>query len=192
MTFEQDKKRILEKIGKADKPDKSFKGSIDKQILPLINLINSKKNYYTTSSCAGRIIFVRTIKKKEPNAFLFMTHEKTSFDEIKNALKKIKNKEVWFKQEPCILHVCCKTIKDAQDLVNKAKLSGWKKSAIIVSSRRVVCELLSTEVISLPLVKNKLLVDDNYIKILVKEANFNLEKVGKKIEKFYLLVSSNK
>jgi len=76
--------------------------------------------------------------------------------------------------------------------VNKAKLSGWKKSAIIASSRRVVCELLSTEVISLPLVKNKLLVDDNYIKILVKEANFNLEKVGKKIEKFYLLVSSNK
>ena len=50
--FEKEKQDFL------SKKDKSKKGSIDDGIIGLINLINSKSDYYTTSSCAGRIVLL--------------------------------------------------------------------------------------------------------------------------------------
>lgn len=35
--------------------DLSKKGSIDEQIMDLVQYINAKDNYFTTSSCSGRI-----------------------------------------------------------------------------------------------------------------------------------------
>ena len=52
MVFEQQKKTVLSKL------DKSKKGSIDKGILKLVNTINKNSNYYTTSTCSGRIILL--------------------------------------------------------------------------------------------------------------------------------------
>ena len=131
MSFKEQKKIMLSKLGKVDRSDK---GSIDGRISPLVNLINSKKNYYTTSSCSGRIVLLKTIRRKKPHNFIFRTHNKISSKEIKKQLSvKKKSKEVWFKQEPCILHVVCKNIKDAQDLVDKAKFAGWKRSGIMAT-----------------------------------------------------------
>ncbi|MBW2966012.1 hypothetical protein KY342_02835, partial [Candidatus Woesearchaeota archaeon] len=52
MQFENQKKTFLKKI------DKSKKGGIDKEIIPLVNKINNSRNYYTTSSCSGRIVLL--------------------------------------------------------------------------------------------------------------------------------------
>lgn len=35
--------------------DLSRKGSVDEAIVPLVRYINAREEYYTTSSCAGRI-----------------------------------------------------------------------------------------------------------------------------------------
>ena len=48
--FDSTKKDIL------NKKDKSNIGFIDGKISKLCNLINSKEDYFTTSSCSGRII----------------------------------------------------------------------------------------------------------------------------------------
>ncbi|MBI2659990.1 hypothetical protein HYX07_02415, partial [Candidatus Woesearchaeota archaeon] len=40
------------------KKDKSKKGFIDKDAVKIVNCINSKSDYYTTSSCAGRIVLL--------------------------------------------------------------------------------------------------------------------------------------
>ncbi|KEP67670.1 UNVERIFIED_CONTAM: hypothetical protein HHA_227400 [Hammondia hammondi] len=40
--------------------DKSKKGSVDEEIRPLLDAINKLKNFYTSSSCAGRILLVGT------------------------------------------------------------------------------------------------------------------------------------
>ncbi len=67
MNFEKEKKDCLSKI------DKSKKGSIDKKIKELVDLINSLKDYYTTSSCSGRILLIKRPKsgKKCDVDFLF-------------------------------------------------------------------------------------------------------------------------
>ena len=79
--FAKEKKDFLRK------KDKSKKGSIDKDINPLVNEINSKDDYYTTSSCAGRIVLLemKSRKKNECN-WIFTKHDKVKFDEINNAL----------------------------------------------------------------------------------------------------------
>ena len=79
-TFQQQKQKQLSKL------DKSSIGSWDSKIKKLCNKINQKKNYYTTSSCAGRIILLKYSDIKQEDAFLFRTHNKTSFGEIKKAL----------------------------------------------------------------------------------------------------------
>ena len=50
-TFDLDKARVLH-----GKQDLSRKGSIDRPIADLVEYINSQDNYYTTSSCSGRIL----------------------------------------------------------------------------------------------------------------------------------------
>lgn len=181
MKFEQEKRIQL------SKQDNSDKGDTDKEILPLIKKINFKDDYYTTSSCAGRIVLIRGKEKKQEGLFLFRTHKKTSLKELKKALNdsvKRYNGLIYFKQEPCILHVASSSLKKAQESLDKAKLAGWKKSGIIVSNKRFVCEMTGTERIALPIAnKRRILVNDGYLKLLIKEANKKLARTREKIKK---------
>jgi len=166
--------------------DRSSIGSWDKKIAGLCNKLNKKKNYYTTSSCAGRVVLLKYSDVKQENAFLFRTHDKISFNEIKSALEKISkdyNGLVEFQQSCCILHIASLTLNDAQIIVNKAKEAGWQRSGIIGGKRNMV-ELHSTESMSFPIMdKGKILVDDNFLKLIVIVANDKLERVWKKIER---------
>ena len=49
LQFSSHKARGLEKV------DLSRKGSVDDAIMPMVKLLNSTDEYYTTSSCSGRI-----------------------------------------------------------------------------------------------------------------------------------------
>jgi len=184
MTFLHQKQKQLAKL------DKSHVGAWDKKIVSLCNKLNRNKEYYTTSSCAGRIILIKSSETKEPNLFVFRTHEKTDFHELKSALVKAKKKgNVIFQQEPCILHVACKDLESSQTLVDKAKFAGWKRSGIMATRKRFICELMSTEHLELPIIKDKkILVDEDFLKILVEQANAKLERTWEKIRKLEALV----
>lgn len=177
--FTKRKKEIL------SKKDKSSKKSYDEKILDLCWKINNLKNYYTTSSCAGRAVIMLDKNKKQKGVFLFVSHELLTFSRLKKTINNIKiKKPVKFKQEPCILHVACRSFNDASVLLKKAQLSGFKRAGIIASGKRFICELLSTEKLEFPLMKKgRLLVDDEFLKIIVKKSNENLKKSWKKIEK---------
>ncbi len=181
MSFEQEKKIQLAK------QDRSDKGETDRAILPLIKKINARRDYYTTSSCAGRIVLIKDSEKKQEGLFLFRTHNKISFSELKrelnNAVKEYKGL-AYLKQEACILHVACSSLQKAQELIDKAKFAGWKKSGIMASRRRFVCEMESTERIALPIAdKGKILLSDSYLKLLITEANKRLVRTRQKIKK---------
>lgn len=186
MTFEEDKEKQLAK------KDKSSIGGWDPKIEGLCNKLNKTDRYYTTSSCAGRFVLLRNVQEKQPGLFIFRTHDKITFVKLKKELEKAvknKEKEVSFKQSTCILHVACKTLEDSQELVDKAKLSGWKKSGIMATRNRFVCELTSTENLELPIItKGKILVDDNLLKMLVKEGNQKLERTWDKIKKLERMI----
>jgi tRNA wybutosine-synthesizing protein 3 len=80
MNFEKEKKEFL------TKKDKSRKGTIDNRIKKLVNKINSLDDFYTTSSCSGRVLILAMPKSNKKNEvqYLFTTHNKTDFNQIKN------------------------------------------------------------------------------------------------------------
>jgi len=182
--FPQKKRDVLARI------DKSSKKSWDKKIIKLCGKINSHDEYYTTSSCAGRVVLMVDDDKKGPELFLKVYHNLISFEELKKDLENTSNKRIIkFKQEPCILHVACKNLEDARDLYDKAKLVGWKKSGLISWERNIILELNSTEILGFLISDGKnILVDDDFLKIIVKKSNENLKKSWEKIEKLRKLL----
>lgn len=67
--FKAHKSRILAEIA-SPSPDASPKGSIDVQILPLINRLNLHDRVFTTSSCSGRVsVFLEGLKKNAKPGF---------------------------------------------------------------------------------------------------------------------------
>lgn len=178
-------KFLLGKEKQLSKSDRSNIGSWDKKLVTLCNKINKNKNYYTTSSCSGRVVLLKASDKKIEDAFLFRTHDTTSFKKLKKALDEIDYHDlVEFQQTSCILHVACRTIDDALLIVKKAKEAGWKRSGVMSSGERSMVELHSTESMCLPIMdKKKILVDNSYLKLIVEQANNKLTRVWEKINR---------
>lgn len=187
--FNQRKNDVLEKA------DKSSKGDLDEKIILLCETINSSENYYTTSSCAGRIVLMKDEDKKGSDLFLKVWHDKISFEELKNELEKLnlpqntpdhpsQREGIKFKLEPPIIHIACRDLESASELLEKAKHIGFKRSGVNTISKNIILELCSTEKLEFPIVQNgEILVDDEFLKIVVDKSNFLLEKGWSKIEK---------
>jgi len=183
--FNQQKKDIL------SKNDKSSIGGWDKKIVKLCEKINKLPDYYTNSSCAGRTALIIDKDEKQEGLFVKMHHELLSLEKLKKDLNEVLKlkKTIRFKQEACILHVSCKTLSDAQKLYDNAKLAGWKRSGIIATGRRFVVELNSTEKLEFPIIASgKILVDDNFLKAVIKKSNENMKKSWEKIVRLEKLI----
>ena len=176
------------------KNDKSFKQSWDKPILILCEIINKNPDYYTTSSCSGRIALFKGEIKKQPNILLKTYHEKITLKQLKKDLEEISKtfrSLIHFKQEPCIIHIATTNLEQAQKLHDLGKLAGWKKNGIIASSSRFVVELSGTDKLEFPIVnQSKFLVDDNFLNLIIKESNKRLDKSWEKIEKLNNLLKN--
>jgi len=187
MNFEKEKKEFLAK------KDKSRKGNIDSKIRKLVDKINSFDEFYTTSSCSGRILLLAHHKsgRKDKVKWLFSSHTKADFNKIKKSLDKLPKNDVWFRLQPVILHVACKNPEKTRKFLNLARDIGFRRSGIIsFGKNKLTLELISTEKIETIISKNKkLLVDDNYLKVLIEEGNKKLEKTWEKIDKLYKKIS---
>jgi len=178
--FNYRKKQQLVKI------DKSSKGNWDEKVISLCSKINCSKDYYTTSSCSGRIVLIKGSKIKSKDLFLFVSHSKISLNQLKKNISNIKGKGlIYFKQDPVILHIACKDLESAQKLIDFANnCAGWKRCGIITTNKRFVVELGGTEKMEFPFFYDgKILVDDDFLKILIKLSNKNLELGWEKISK---------
>jgi len=186
--FLREKKQSLSKL------DKSRKGSVDAKMAKLVAAINKNPDYYTTSSCSGRTILMIVPRegKKWDSEWLFTSHGRTTFTELKKSLLKLPEEPVWFKKEGMILHVCCRTIEAASDLADSAVKAGFRRSGII-AKKRIIAEINDTEKIEVPVsMEGRLLVDDSYIRLLVELANEKQDRTMKKIRKLYKLITSIK
>ena len=176
------------------KSDKSSIGCWDAKIKELCNKLNKGKDCYTTSSCGGRVVLLKASSEKIRDAFLFRSHAKVGFKELKDALLEVGGGYkglVEFQQTSCILHVACSSLDKGLELVQKAKEAGWKRSGVMCGGpgRRVVVELHSTESMSFPIMDNGvILVDDGFLKLVVKIANEKLCRTWDKIGRLVKLV----
>lgn len=163
------------------KKDKSSIGGWDEKIKELCDKINWFDEYFTTSSCSGRIMIIKDQDKKSPGLFEWVSHDKVSLKELISKIPKKGNFK--FKQEPPILHVACKDMVSCKRLLKKVQSAGWKRSGIISIARIAVLEIIGTDKIEFPLVeKDKLLVDEEFLRVVLEKANRNLEKSWEKMD----------
>ena len=168
-----------------NKKDKSFAQGWDKKIMKLCEKINFNENYYTTSSCSGRVLLMVDQEKKGSGLFLWTKHEKINRGEIEKELKKLSgNHSVKFKCEPPIIHVVCKTLNDAEKILEKGFRSGFKNSGIISTGKNIVVEIHGTEKLEFPIHKRgKLLVNSEFLEAVREKSNKKLEKGWEIIKK---------
>jgi len=185
--FIQRKKTVLSKI------DKSSKRSWDKKMLPLCEKINSLGNYYTTSSCSGRILLMVYQEKKQNDLFCNVYHNSISLavleKDLEEVCKKFKNKSIKFKLDPPILHIACRSMKDAKILYEKAKIAGWKKIGLVSWEKRIVLEIICTGKLEFPLIEcGKILVDENFLRLIIQQSNFKMKNSWEKIKRLEKLI----
>ena len=160
------------------------KGEIDEDIVELLNLINSLEGYVTLSSCSGRIAVIDLPETgdKKSSIFLGKWHREVNGEEVIRAALESKS-FAWLIQYPPILHVACRTLHHAEELVKIANNAGFRRSGVI-SLKNCVVEISSLERVELPLaVSGKLIAPEDYVNIAVKFANAKLRRGKDKLER---------
>ncbi|ORY97935.1 methyltransferase TYW3-domain-containing protein [Syncephalastrum racemosum] len=160
----------------AERRDKSPKGFIDAPILDLMHIINRHPEYYTTSSCSGRVAVYceglenETEKSTKGGEWLYVTHDPVPIPEkVDDAwvvgllfgnrpvqrehaplLNVLNHRLIYFKFEPLILHVEAATAEACMRLNNLAYQAGYQNSGI-TPSRRHMLAIRSTHKIDTPI-----------------------------------------
>ncbi|KAF0047466.1 hypothetical protein F2P81_001099 [Scophthalmus maximus] len=157
-TFRQWKTQCLNKL------DQSKKGSVDQHIEHVVSLLNSCEQYFTTSSCSGRVVLL---------------------DGVSGLAKA--GRDAVLKFEPFVLHVQCRRLEDAQLVHSAAINSGFRNSGLTVGkSGKIITAVRSTHGLEVPLSHDgKLLVAPEYLHFLTQIANQKMEENLRRIHRFY-------
>lgn len=181
MTFDNEKKTYLAKA------DKSKKGEIDEKIIPLLDLINAHPDYYTTSSCSGRVYLWRGSGKKNETEWLKVSH-----DLIKDHFLQInESRLVWLRLEGMIMHVACRDLNAANHLLEEVR-HLYKKSCILSASNKIIVEIRGSEFIEMPLYEDGTLLFSGDANWLIELINQKMGKMWEGMERLGELLISKK
>ena len=177
-----DGKRIaLEKLSKAISVNQ-----VDSGILPILDIINNSDEYYTTSSCFGRIVLLEipVIGNKKEAKSLGKWHREIEINELIAAAENAKDGQLWILSQSPIIHVSTKSYDAAEKILKIAIACGFKNSGLKSIGRRIIIEILSTERLDAPIGKNgKLFCTNKHLGLLVDISNEIMEKSTLKLSK---------
>jgi len=163
-------------------------GRTDKDIMDLLNLINSSQNFYTLSSCSGRIQIIegRNYSKRKELRSIAKFHYGITKEDLMNSFQNIKGDYAWISLQPPIIHIAAKSFDDAIKLLKIARTSGFKHSGIQAKNPdRYVIELNSSFRLDIPLrYKGVNLIKQEELDLLVELLNENLKLAKECIIKF--------
>ena len=158
-------------------------GKVDIEIVDIINKINQTDDYYTTSTCSGRVQLIDIASIEEMNGErLINSHSEISSDEIIN-LKFVNF--LLLLSEPPIFHIVAKDEVTAKKILLIGQSCGFKRTGIrSIKNKRYTVEILSTEFLKIPLGKDGIFwIKEEKIGELVVFVNDVLKRGKKKLEK---------
>lgn len=179
--FVSRKKYISEKLENAIRNNE-----IDREILPFLEKINRYEAFYTTSSCAGRILVadIPEDNNKLKTRFILCLHSDYTWNNILDALNSRFEHWLWFFVQPPIFHIVAYNIETAGFLVKAGLHSGFKHTSIISIQPTITVEIKDTVNISMPIGKyGKIEIDTNFLKEIFYMGDKKLKKARKKIKK---------
>ncbi|XP_077563019.1 tRNA wybutosine-synthesizing protein 3 homolog isoform X2 [Haemaphysalis longicornis] len=154
-----------EKLRRLGGADVSRKGSIDARIVQVVDCLNVFPQYYTTSSCSGRII-------------VFSGATDAALENVSASLT--------LKLEPFILHVRCQSVDAAQKLLAASIGAGCRNSGILLSrSGKVHLAVRTTLAMEVPLTDGgTVLVTPVYLEFLRRLANDKMMENWRRLQRF--------
>jgi len=179
--FSNGKKAALTKLKKARNEN-----LVDEKILQILDIINNSEKYYTSSSCAGRIVLLELpcIGDKKNAKFLGKWHWNIEPSEVISASEKAKTGQLWLLAQSPIIHIAAKTNLDAEIILKTAISSGFKNSGLKSLGKKIVVEICSTERLDVPIGENgRLFCDGRYLCLLVEIANDVIKNSGFKLNR---------
>ena len=180
--FIDSKEQALKSLEKAHSENK-----VDPLILSLLNIINNSDEYYTSSSCSGRIVLLEipNIGDKKHAKFLGKWHQTMKPNDVLAAVKKAKTGMIWLLAQSPIIHIAASNNKAADKLVKNAVASGFKNSSLKSTNKKIICEICSTERLDAPIGKDgKFFCNEDHLQLLVDIANEVMEKSTAKLHRF--------
>ena len=166
---------------------------VDEKIVFLLRKINALSDYYTTSSCYGRIVVAESTadNKKREYRFLGKWHRTVSFSDVMCAIGDYRNNILFFRVDPVILHVGCKDIDSASRILKVCQMTGLKRSGMYQIKPRIIVEIMGVDALYAPIGKEgKVMVDDGYVEFLCEIGNEKFRNNEGKILDFSNRISS--
>ncbi len=168
-------------------------GEVDKKVIPLLDIINKTRNFFTTSSCSGRISLshVPLKGKKKDHKFVAKWHRKVKVEEITENIRNVlesrafPNSVLWLKFESFILHIGCRDLEAAEKLINLCIRLGFKRSGMFRVTPFPFVEVIATDYVAVPVgINNKISVSEDYIGFVVEMLNTRMEENDRKLKRF--------
>jgi tRNA wybutosine-synthesizing protein 3 len=164
-------------------------GKVDPYMLEIISIINSSDDYYTTSSCSGRmqLIALPKLGDKLGSTVCGKWHDTIEMEQLKEALETWDGHDMLMLlvQSP-VVHVVCRDLNAAVKLRNIGNESGFKYSTIRSiqetstdeeNAKNILGELLSTERLDIPIGKEgKVFPDDEYLDYILELSTQAMER----------------
>ncbi len=149
-------------------------GKVDPQIESLCSFVNSTKNFFTSSSCSGRILLIEKVgARKIDNFFHRKWHRLIKLDELEEGVNAETQGELWFRVDPFILHLGCADLASAKVALAAMKRAGVKRGGILVAEDgKFLLEFQGTSVMSFPVkFQDKVLVNGVFLEFVLDRAN---------------------
>ncbi|GAB6946559.1 hypothetical protein JCM16161A_06890 [Vulcanisaeta sp. JCM 16161] len=147
----------------------------------LLAFNKSLNDYYTTSSCSGRIALAKAPRlsySKGSGLFKFLVkwHRPVTYNEVINVINGIDDGDVWLLVRAPIMHFVARDLNGALKMLRIAREAGFKHSGIYsVTHDGVVVEVQGEDRFEIPLIINgRLVVPMDSLRRIVDVANETL------------------
>ncbi|MGC9134224.1 tRNA-wybutosine modification methyltransferase TYW3 [Caldisphaera sp.] len=183
---------MLKKIDEILKQERII-GYLDPHAEEFILELNGEK-FGTSSSCLGRITIIegKWPWERDKSRIVYKSHEKISIYNIANVISRPFN-DLWLKVTGPIIHIRTERIDCALNILNIARISGFKHSGIISSSDNVfTVELMSAVQITMPLKINDTFVfSKESLNEIINKANDALDEGHRRLRKLTKMVKED-
>lgn len=162
------------------------KGKVDEGALPILSQINNIDGFYTSSSCAGRIVLLQIpqIGDKRRATFLGIWHRIITLEELQASTTKATTGLIWLLAQSPILHIGAETPVLADKMVKTAIACGFKNSAIKSLGKKIIIEICSTERLDAPIGRDSVLFcDEKHLILLVEISNEVIKRSKEKMHR---------
>lgn len=167
----------------------------DPKIIPLCTFLNDQNEFFSASSCSGRIVILNLDKdeNKQESAFYYKKHGTVRASELWKKIKAKTTHTLWFKQEPFILHLGTNTLENANRILEWAGKAGIKRCGIIVAKPgKFIIEMIGTQGLAIPVKnENQVFITETFFSTAVKIANQKLQRNFKRLQKLETIIRTD-